>query len=307
MRISETALTLKPSGKPNETKNKMHTITDLKDFDPKTTEIIDGDAYFDKFLSITDLGVLLEIRGSANFRGSQIKSLGNLQTIGGSVIFGYSQVQDLGDLKTIGGRAYFRNSEIRDLGNLRRVGDIIYWGNRTDLKKQWEKIVAKKVSSKIYAYLKDFDPIITKIIKGNAFFHRFPHILDLGNLLQINGFADFRNSKIPSLGKLEIIRGDAYIGSEVKDLGNLNVIFGNAYFRESQIRDLGNLIRIGGNAYFKGSQIRDLGNLMEIGGNAYFKDSQIRDLGNLKTIGRRAEFGNRTDLKAEWEVLRKNK
>jgi hypothetical protein len=281
-------------------------IADLKDFDPKTTEIIDGDANFSQFPSITDLGVLLEIRGNVIFSKSQIKSLGNLQTITGSVIFGYSQVQDLGDLKTIGGRAYFRNSEIRDLGNLRRVGDFIYWGEKADLKKQWEKIIAKKVSSKIYAYLKDFDPILTKTIKGNAFFHRFPHILDLGNLLEIFGFADFRNSKIQSLGKLQIIWGDAHIGSEVKDLGNLQEIRGFANFKGSQIKNLGNLMGIGGNAYFKGSQIRDLGNLMEIRGNAYFKDSQVQDLGNLKTIRGKVYWGNRTDLEKQWETI-KNK
>ena len=93
-------------------------IADLKDFNPKTTEIIGGEADFSKFPSITDLGVLLEIRGSANFRGSQIKSLGNLQTIGGFAIFKDSQVQDLGNLQTIGGYADF--------------------GNRTDLKADWE-------------------------------------------------------------------------------------------------------------------------------------------------------------------------
>jgi hypothetical protein len=54
-------------------------------------------------------------------------------------------------------------------------------------------------------------------------------------------------------------------------------------------------------------EITDLGNLKEISGGAYFRDSQVQSLGNLQTIGGYADFGNRTDLKAEWEAKRKNK
>jgi hypothetical protein len=99
-------------------------ITDLKDFDPKTTEIIDGDAFFFELPSITYLGVLLEITGDAYFPNSQVKDLGNLQTIRGYADFPYSQVQSLGNLQTIGGE--------------------IYWGNRTDLQAEWEVLRKNK-------------------------------------------------------------------------------------------------------------------------------------------------------------------
>jgi hypothetical protein len=92
-------------------------ITNLKDFDPKTTEIIDGNADFSEFQSINDLGVLLEIRGYAFFQDSQIQSLGKLQKICGN--------------------AYFRNSQVQNLGNLQTINGYIYWGNRADLKAEW--------------------------------------------------------------------------------------------------------------------------------------------------------------------------
>ena len=54
------------------------------------------------------------------------------------------------------------------------------------------------------------------------------------------------------------------------------------------------------------SQVEDLGNLTTIGISAYFENSQVESLGNLTTIEGSADFGERTDLEAEWEK-RKNK
>jgi len=92
-------------------------ISDLKDFDPKTTEIIYGDADFSQFQNITDLGGLVAIKGYAFFQDSQIQSLGKLQKIEGD--------------------AYFKNSQVQNLGNLQTINGYIYWGNRADLKAEW--------------------------------------------------------------------------------------------------------------------------------------------------------------------------
>jgi hypothetical protein len=57
--------------------------------------------------------------GYANFTNSKITDLGTLEAIIGKCNFGYSEVKDLGNLTTIGGDVYF--------------------GDRIDLKKEWEK------------------------------------------------------------------------------------------------------------------------------------------------------------------------
>ena len=165
----------------------MKTITDLKDFCPKTTIVFDGNAEFEDFPEIThlgnlkritgvadfissqvqdlgklqiigddalfgfcqikDLGNLQTIGGTAYFQNSQIQSLGNLQKIGGSANFQNSQVQNLGNLQTIEGDAFFRNSKVQDLGNLQTIGVNAYFGNRTDLEAEWEKRISEKSSS----------------------------------------------------------------------------------------------------------------------------------------------------------------
>jgi hypothetical protein len=125
----------------------MKTITDLKDFCPKTTIVIDGYADFKDYPEITDLGNLERITGIADFMSSQVQDLGNLQTIGGGADFRYSKVQSLGNLQTIGGRAYFSDSQVQDLGNLQTIGGRAIFGNRTDLKAEWEKRISEKSSS----------------------------------------------------------------------------------------------------------------------------------------------------------------
>ena len=103
--------------------------------------------------------------------------------------------------------------------------------------------------------------------------------------------ADFTNSQVIDLGKLESIGGDAYFSnSQVRNLGNLKSIGRNVYFAYSQIIDLGNLKSIGGDAYFGASQIRNLGKLESIGGDADFVYSQITNLGNLKTVGGQVDY-----------------
>jgi hypothetical protein len=299
----------------------MHTITNLKDFDPKTTIVIDGDADFECYPEITDLGNLKKIRGWAYFRDSQIQSLGNLKTIGGFAYFKNSQVQSLGNLQTIGGDANFqnsqvqclgnlqtiggyadfRNSQIQSLGNLQTIGGDADFGNRLDLKAEWE-VKQNKTTNKMHTItdLKDFDPKTTEIIDGDANFDEFPNITNLGVLLEIRGNAEFYGSKVEDLGNLQTIGGWAdFFDSQVHSLGNLQTIGDYADFESSQVSSLRNLQTIGGNAYFQDSIVEDLGNLHTIGRDAYFRDSKVENLGNLHTIGGDIYWG-KTDLESVW-------
>jgi len=269
-----------PEPMPNEG-NRI--IFDLKDFDPNTTEVIGRDANFEGFPNITDLGVLLEIRGDANFHNSQVQSLGNLQKIGGYADFRNSQIQSLGNLQMIGGSTDFENSQVQSLGNLQTI-----WGFADFRNSQVQNLGNLQT------------------IGGGADF-RNSQVQSLGNLQTIEGFAYFEKSKVQSLGNLQTIGGNAYFeNSRVQNLGNLQTIGGGADFRDSRVQNLGNLQTIGIYADFRNSQVQDLGNLQTIGGYADFRYSQIQSLGNLQTIGGDAEFGNRTDLQAEWENRQEN-
>lgn len=110
-------------------------------------------------------------------------------------------------------------------------------------------------------------------------------------ITEINGCADFSDTQVTNLNRLEKIRGNAYFAdSQVKSLGNLKIIEGNADFRESIITTLGNLVEIGEEADFSYSKIQDLGSLEKIGSCTNFSNSKIINLGNLKVIDDDADF-----------------
>jgi hypothetical protein len=143
----------------------------------------------------------------------------------------------------------------------------------------------------IFSYFKNFNPKKTKHIIDDADF-KDSKITSLGVLATIGGSADFEGSELTSLGKLASIFGDAYFGGiKFKSLGNLTTIGGNANFEDSELTSLGNLTSIGGGADFDGSKITSLGNLTSIGGFSVFDGSKITSLGNLATIGGSANFG----------------
>jgi hypothetical protein len=138
-------------------------------------------------------------------------------------------------------------------------------------------------------------------IGGDAYFLD-SQVKNLGNLTTIGQDTNFQFSELKDLGNLITIGGTAVFGqSEIKDLGNLTTIGRDANFYQSQIMDLRNLETIGRNAYFNDSEVKSLGNLRTILGNADFWDSQVENLGNLNTIKGYVNFGERTDLEAEWE------
>ena len=210
-------------------------------------------------------------------------SLGVLRKILGDVIFSYSPITDLGNLTTIGGSVNFMRSKVIDLSNLQTIGGYADFRD---------------------SQVKNLGNLTT--IGGSVNFMR-SKVIDLSNLQTIGGYADFRDSQVKNLGQLTTIEGDAYFqDSKIMDLGNLTTIEGRGIFLKSKVKNLGNLQNIGGNASFVSSKIKDLGILTTIGGDAYFGNSQITHLGNLTTIGGSAFFGEREDLKEEWE-RRQNK
>ena len=73
----------------------------------------------------------------------------------------------------------------------------------------------------------------------------------------ISGSADFSNSQITSLDKLETIGGSAnFSNSKITDLGKLTTIGGFAYFNYSQVTNLGNLTTIGSDVFIAGSLLK---------------------------------------------------
>ena len=117
------------------------------------------------------------------------------------------------------------------------------------------------------------------------------NITDLGKLQFIGGDAYFNDSKITTLGELQSIGGDAHFGhSNVINLGKLQSIGGSADFWYSKIINLGELQSIGGDADFEFSKVTDLGELQSIGGGADFENSEVTDLGELQSIGGIAYF-----------------
>jgi GNAT superfamily N-acetyltransferase len=300
--------------------NVIFSYSSITDLGNLTT--IGGRANF-TYSEITDLANLTTIGGSVNFKGSKVIDLGNLQTIGGDANFVDNEIENLGQLTTIGGGAYFSNSQVTDLGNLTTIG-----GNGIFLKSKVENLGnLQSIGGNAYfqeSKITDLGNLTT--IGGDANFRdsqitdlgklttigsdadfKDSQITDLGNLTTIGGNGIFLKSKVENLGNLQSIGGNAsFVGSKITDLSNLTTIGGDAVFGNSPIMDLVNLQTIGGDAYFNDSQITDLGNLTTIEGDAYFEYSEIMDLGNLQTIGGRADFGDREDLKEEWE-RRQNK
>ena len=113
---------------------------------------------------------------------------------------------------------------------------------------------------------------------------------------------------VEKLGKLQKIGKDAYFGnSRITDLENLQEIGGSADFYESVVERLGKLQKIGKNADFEGTRITTLENLQEIGGFAVFANSQITDLGNLQNIKGKIKWGNKVELKKQYEEIQERK
>ena len=146
-------------------------------------------------------------------------------------------------------------------------------------------------------YLGDYAPKIRrkcpyKVILGNADF-RNSEMKNLNKLQIIEKDAYFDESKVINLGELKSIGGDAsFIDPKITSLGKLKIIGGNVSFACSKVTDLGELKIIGGNVSFACSKVTDLGKLQIIGKDVNFKNSKITNLGKLQIIGGTAYFRN---------------
>jgi len=104
---------------------------------------------------------------------------------------------------------------------------------------------------------------------------------------EIEGNADFRESKIKDLRILNKICGSAlFAQSEIEKLSELTFIGGNAKFSASKITNLNKLKIINGGASLQNTSVTDLGQLEEIGGAANFIGCKIISIENLKKIGK---------------------
>lgn len=113
------------------------------------------------------------------------------------------------------------------------------------------------------------------------------------DIVKIEGNADFKGSKLKTLGNLEYIGGDINLNlSKIEDLGALKEIGGNIDFSGSNVKKLGNLEKIGGNAYFYACQIKDLEALKKVEGDI-FLDIPVKSLQNLEFIGGNAKINSR--------------
>ena len=123
---------------------------------------------FEDLITFEDLGIdenkifekVKAITGTADFRGSKIKSLKNLQFIGKDAYFSKSEIRDLGLLKIIGGNAHFQHSNIENLQNLEFIGKDAFFANSRVKNKGKLKYIGGNMTFNEYLKKEDFDEIL---------------------------------------------------------------------------------------------------------------------------------------------------
>ena len=91
-------------------------------------------------------------------------------------------------------------------------------------------------------------------------------IIDLGNLIRVDGFMNLEDSSIESLGSLEYVSGYLYLYS-------------------TPIESLGNLLRIDNSLDIRGTTFETLGNLKYIGNSLYMQSAELQSFGDLEYVG----------------------
>ena len=86
---------------------------------------------------------LIGIGGNVYAYNSNVKSFQSVKRIGGDANLQLSAVEDLGDLMSIGGNADFLGSQVRGISQLQDIEGEVYWGDRLDLKQQFEEKTRK--------------------------------------------------------------------------------------------------------------------------------------------------------------------
>lgn len=120
-------------------------------------------------------------------------------------------------------------------------------------------------------------------------------IKQLHGVIKIYGHLNLSdNSYINSLGELNYIKSDLWLGDRVDEeeslisLGNLKRVGGDLSLRYSNIEELGGLERVGGNVNLRDTPIISLGVLKHVGGNLFLPkrlENKI-DLSNIEIKGK---------------------
>ncbi len=116
----------------------------------------------------------------------------------------------------------------------------------------------------------------------------------------IMGYANFEDSLVTDLGKLEVVVGKEtletnaqnqriYLGinlyrSKIKDLKNLKIVFGTFNAYGTQIKSLAKVKFLGSGLMLTGTQIQDLGALKEVNGSLWIEETNIKSLGHLEIV-----------------------
>jgi hypothetical protein len=115
-----------------------------------------------------------------------------------------------------------------------------------------------------------------EVIEGDLDLSNNKFITDLGNIREVGGYLDLRNSSIKSLSKLEKVEGRLDLeDSQIEDLANLKYVgrYFSAY--NTPLKSLKNLEYVGGHLSLTSSQIEDLGNLKFVGGDLYLVNTPL--------------------------------
>ena len=103
---------------------------------------------------------------------------------------------------------------------------------------------------------------------------------------EIVGNVDLRGKKdIIDLGNLVRVDGDLYLNyTPIESLGNLVRVEDNLAVNRTPIKSLGNLQYVGGYLDLESTPIKTLNNLEYVGGELNLIGTQIKFLGNLKKV-----------------------
>ena len=197
------------------------------------TDFTDGD------FTIQDLGFkeskildrVKEIKGDANFAGSNLHIFKTLKKISGDANLNMSQIENLGSLEEVGGRLFFSKS-IKDLGNLRKIGgDFNDYGHKLKSLQNVEEIGGDvRIEECINPVFDDFGKL--KKIGGALIIGHKAIIDNLGNIEEIGSTLNiYESTKIKTLAHIKRIGEDARVNTGLKDFGEIEEIGSTISFR----------------------------------------------------------------------------
>jgi len=105
----------------------------------------------------------------------------------------------------------------------------------------------------------------------------------------IDGNLDLRNIPITSLGNVEVVNGNLYLGGNktLKSLGKLKRVEGSLGLPNTNVEDLGSLEYVGDALWlFENKTLKSLGNLKRVEGYLDLTNTNVEDFGNLEYLGR---------------------